>query len=336
MAPETPLPERIRSADRARALGWAALCLAALAVACSDPVSSRAPGPPGVEAQRIVSLNPSLTAILLALGAGDRLVGVDDFSARQVEEVAHLPRVGGLFNPSLEGVVALEPDAVVVVPSVEQRDLRRRLEGMRIRVLTFENIRFDQVIANIAGLGELVGRRSEAAQRIEAIRRTRSAVERVTAERTRVRMVMVIQRDPVFIVGSGSFVAEMLSAVGADNLGAEFADAYPRVALEWLLDAAPEVLLDLTPEIEEPLAYWSRWPALPAVVSGRVLRLDPERVTLPGPQLDDSLQVLAVALHGPEIVGQIEAARRAGDAAGPSAAPAAGGARTRRPGGQGG
>ena len=289
-----------------------ALCLAVLAVACGEPVSSHAPGPPGAEAQRIVSLNPSLTAILLALGAGDRLVGVDDFSARQLEEVAHLPRVGGLFNPSLEGVVALEPDAVVVVPSVEQRDLRSRLEGMHIRVLAFENIRFDQVLANIAGLGELVGRQPQAERRIETIRRTRSAVTRATAGRRRVPMIMVIQRDPIFIVGSGSFIAEMLTAVGADNLGAEFDDAYPRVAVEWLLAAAPEVLLDLTPESQEPLAYWSRWPALPAVVSGRVLRLDPERVTLPGPQLDDSLEALAIALHGPAIGGDIAAGVRTG------------------------
>ena len=289
------------------------------ALACGDSSSSSAPiGSAGetAGAQRIVSINPSLTAILLALGVGDRLVGVDDFSARQVEEVADLPRVGGLFSPNLEAVVALEPDAVVLVPSVEQRDFRSRLEALHIRVLVFENIHFDQVLENIARLGELVGRQAEAARRIVSIRQTRRAVVSLTAGRRRVRMVMVIQRDPVFIVGGGSFIDEMLWAVGADNLGAVFDVPYPRVAIEWLLDVAPDVLLDLTPEVEAPLAYWSRWPALPAVVSGRVLRLDPERVTLPGPHLDRSLEDLAVAIHGAEIAAQIETARRraAGDA----------------------
>jgi iron complex transport system substrate-binding protein len=288
------------------------------ALACGDSSSSSAPSGPAGEttgAQRIVSINPSLTAILLALGVGDRLVGVDDFSARQVQEVADLPRVGGLFNPNLEAVVALEPDAVVLVPSVEQRDFRSRLEALHIRVLTFENIHFDQVLENIARLGELVGRRVEAARRIEMIQRTRSAVASVTAERRRVRMVMVIQRDPVFIVGGGSFIDEMLSAAGADNLGSVFDVPYPRVAIEWLLAEAPDVLLDLTPEAEDPLAYWSRWPAIPAVVSRRVLRLDPERVTLPGPHLDRSLEDLAVAIHGAEIAVQIETARRAASGA---------------------
>ena len=101
----------------------ALLCLA-LVCGCEvpEPRSRAASGP-----LRVVSINPSLTAILLALGAGDSLVGIDQVSGSQQPGLAHLPRVGGLFNPSLEAVVALEPDIVIVVPSVEQRDFRGRL-----------------------------------------------------------------------------------------------------------------------------------------------------------------------------------------------------------------
>jgi iron complex transport system substrate-binding protein len=262
-------------------------------------------------ARRIVSLNPSLTAILLALGAGDALVGVDDFSARQQSAVAQLPRVGGLFNPSLEAVVALEPDLVVLVPSAEQRDFQERLESFGIALEVFPNIRFDEVLENIERLGRLVDREREARARIEAIRGTRTAVARVAARRGSPRALMILQRSPIFIVGRGSFIDEMLTAAGASNVGAGFDEPYPRVAAEWLVAAAPEVILDMSPDPEDAAGFWSRWPTIPAVAAGRVQRLEAERVTLPGPHLDRALETLAAALYGDGVLAEVEAEREA-------------------------
>src|SRR5262247_777715 len=100
-------------------------------------------------ARRIVSLNPSLTAILLALGAGERLVGVDDRSAREEPRVAGLPRVGGLFDPSLEAVVALEPDLVLAVPGAQQRDLVARMQALGIEVLELPNVTLEELLGSI-------------------------------------------------------------------------------------------------------------------------------------------------------------------------------------------
>ena len=275
------------------------------------PAGANQPGPASLPAQRIVSLNPSLTAIILALGARDLLVGVDDFSARQQPGLEGIAAVGGLFNPSLEGVVALRPDLVALVPSVEQRDFRRRLDALGIRVSVFANIRFDEVLENIDRLGGLVGREREAAARVAAVTRTRAAAVRATAGRRRPRTVLILQRDPIFIVGSGSFIDEMLGWVGGVNLGAEFDEPYPRVAAEWLVAAAPEVLIDFSPDALRGLAYWSRWPSLPAVANGRVLAIEPEKVTLPGPHLDRALELLATALHGPELGAEVARLRDA-------------------------
>ena len=88
------------------------------------------PAAGGLPARRVVSLNPSLTATLVALGAGAQLVGVDDYSARQQSAVRELPAVGGLFTPSLEAILGLAPDLVALVPSAQQRDLRARLEAL--------------------------------------------------------------------------------------------------------------------------------------------------------------------------------------------------------------
>jgi iron complex transport system substrate-binding protein len=251
-------------------------------------------------AQRVVSMNPSLTAILLALGARDVLVGVDDWSARLSPEVASLPRVGGLYSPSLEAVVALRPDLVAIVTSVEQRDFRDRLAALDIPVCVFENIAFDEVLQNIVRLGELVGRSQVAQERVAAIRRARRAAAERSAGRPHPRSLLVVQRDPLFVVGRGSFLDELLRAAGADNLGARFDEPYPRVAAEWVLAAAPEVILDASADAQDAAEWWSRWPSLPAVEQGRVVRLRQE-VTLPGPDLDRSLRELAAALRGPTV-----------------------------------
>ena len=97
-------------------------------------------------AQRVVSMNPSLTAILLAIGARSSLVGVDEFSSREQPAIADLPTVGGLYNPGLEAVVALGPDLVVLVPSAEQRDFRARLATLEIPFLELNPVRFEIVV----------------------------------------------------------------------------------------------------------------------------------------------------------------------------------------------
>jgi iron complex transport system substrate-binding protein len=249
-------------------------------------------------ARRIVSMNPSLTRILVALGARDALVGVDEFSARQEPAVASLPRVGGLYDPSLEAVVALSPDLVVLVPSREQRDFRARLEALHLPVLALDPVGFGQVLDTIRTLGERTGREAEALARIDAVTRTREAVRRATAGRPRPRVVFVLTREPLFIVGRGSFLDEMIAMAGAENLGAALGENWPRTSLEWLVAAAPEVILDSDSDALPARDYWAHFPSLPAVAEGRVVALPAGEVTLPGPDLDRALVKLARALHG--------------------------------------
>lgn len=297
MLPPAPQPRRVR----VRRI--AALVLLLSAAAASAAASDVASAPPS--AKRIVSLNPSLTAILVALGAAGLLVGVDDYSAEMTPEVAHLPRVGGLYSPSLEAVVALTPDIVVLVPSAEQRDFRERVESFGVRVAVFDNIRFDQVLENIERLGALSDQRAAARRRIEAIERTRAAAVVVTSGRAQPRVLVVLQHDPIFVVGSGSFMSDMLDRLGSNNLGAEFADPYPRVDVEWVVAKGPEVLIDLSPDADGARAYWERWPSIPAVEDDRVLELPAALVSMPGPWLDRALLVLAAGLYGDEAAEQI-------------------------------
>jgi ABC-type Fe3+-hydroxamate transport system substrate-binding protein len=261
------------------------------------------------DAPRIVSLNPSLTSILVAIGAASSLVGVDDYSAGQIAEVADLPRVGGLFSPSLEAVVSLRPDWVVLVPSAEQRDFQNRLGELGIPVVSFENLHFDEVLANIERLGALVGRSPQAGERIEAIRRTRRVARRLTRGRDEPGVLLILQRDPLYVVGRGNFIEEMLTGLGGRNLAGGFEGAYPRVAVEWVVEQRPDVLIDLSPGVEDPLAHWSRWPSIPAVASGRVVAISAEWVSMPGPYLDRAIETLAGSLYGEEVAARIRSER---------------------------
>ncbi len=299
---------------------------AASAAARDEPPAPRvaAPGEPSARARwpRLVSLNPSLTAIVARLGASAALVGVDDYSVRVEPALADRPRVGGLFDPSLEAVMALRPERVLVVAGLEQASHGEALRRLGLEVEVFENERYEQVLANIERIGRLVDREAQAGERIAAIRALRAAVERAVAGRPRPRTVIVLDRSPLYLVGGETFLDELLQAVGAQNLGAEVARGYPRGSLEWLVAAGPELLIDLSPQAEaeaaggaasaagdtDALAFWSRWPSLPAVKSGRVLALDATRVSLPGPDLDRALRDLAVAVHGAGITAPIERA----------------------------
>src|SRR5678815_4179001 len=99
---------------------------------------------------RVVTLSPSLTAILLALDARDSIVGVDDSSAQAEPRVRDLPRVGGLFNPSVESIVALRPSLVTLVPGAQQRDLQERLAALGIDVLALPNIGYEDVVRSVS------------------------------------------------------------------------------------------------------------------------------------------------------------------------------------------
>ena len=233
----------------------------------------------GTPAQRVISLNPSLTAMLLAIDAREVLVGVDEFSARQQPDVADLPRVGGLYNPSLERVVALEPDLVMLVPSAEQRGFRERLEELSIPVLAVDPVSFADVADVVERVGARVGASERAAQRAGAMRAMRERVAAAVAGRPLVPTVLVLQREPLFVAGAGTFVDDMLRAAGARNLGAAFDSTWPRVSREWLIAAAPEVLVDASRDPQSAAKFWARWSSIPAVANGRVHRAIRQDVT---------------------------------------------------------
>ncbi|MFP6656439.1 MAG: helical backbone metal receptor [Myxococcota bacterium] len=288
--------------DRIRVISWLAFLWLMPGLVLSVPAAIASP-------PRLVSLNPSLSAIVLRLGAGESLVGVDEMSARLMPELASLPRVGGLFDPGYESIVSLRPDRVLLVAGIDQQTHAARLEKLGLEVEIYRNQRLDEVLENIERLGALLDRDHQAGERIDQILAMRRAVSTACMNLPRPRIVAVVDRSPLFIVGGQTFLDEMLEVVGADNLGRQLAEGYPRASIEWLISSRPALLLDMTPGATRANEFWSRWPSIPAVAAGRVVDVDASRISLPGPDLDRALHSLAVAVHGEQIESAILRAR---------------------------
>ncbi len=171
---------------------------------------------------------------------------------------------------------------------------------MGIPVLELDPTSFEDVLRSIEMLGARVGRPETARMRVSEIRQAKREVERAARDRKRPRTVLVLQRDPLYVVGRGSFIDEMLVAAGADNVAGSLAEPYPRAGLEWLVAAAPDLILDAASDPEPAAAYWSRWGSLPAVKAHRIVAVDAGLVTLPGPALDRALVALSRAIQGVE------------------------------------
>jgi iron complex transport system substrate-binding protein len=274
----------IRFAKKRRS--WIAVVLAGILwlAACGRDDASRSTG----EAARIVSLYPTATEILFALGAGERVVGRSSW-CEYPPEALDLPALGDAVSVSAESVIALRPD-LVLVASGSQEEALARLEG-RTNVLRVAADGMHDVRVLIVDLARRTGRRDEGMKLVDAIDLALLAARNRAATRERVRVVFVVQREPLVVAGRGSYVDELLETVGAVNVAADAPGQWPALSEESLVKRAPEVILDGA--TTDPGDFWSRFP-------GRaVVRPVRETVVLrPGPRLPEALLVLERLVTG--------------------------------------
>jgi len=285
---------------------WAAAPSAILALllfcsGCDSPSSDPSPRP---SPRRIVSLTPALTEILFALGLGDRVVGVTSY-CDWPPEARSKPKVGGYVNPSVEAIVDLSPDLVLVSPNAGNREsaLAVRDAGLRVEVLPAETLA--ETFDAIEGVGRLCGVEREADALAASLRARLDAVAARVGTAPRVRTLFCIQLEPIVAAGPGTLPGELLEIAGGENVVGS--DRYPRLGIETVVAAAPEVILqsrmdDGDRSVGDETAFWSRWPTIPAVANGRV-RVVPGDLTLrPGPRVVEGAERLAAILH-PTLAG---------------------------------
>jgi iron complex transport system substrate-binding protein len=254
--------------------------------------------PPAAPARRVVALAPSVTDVVLALGLGDRIVGVTTLDDNR--EVAHLPRIGGYLDPNPEAVVGLQPDLVVWVTNGTAAGAVRKIAEISrasrrpFPILALQIDGIADVLAAPGAIAAALGERGrgeklarELAERVEAVRRR-------AAGRAPARVLFVVGREPLIVAGRKSFAEELLRVCGARNV-VEGDVPWPVYPLEKAVADDPDVVVDAAPQ-EAPEGI-RRLAAIPAVRRGAVVRLADDDLIRPGPRMVRGLDALCRGIH---------------------------------------
>jgi iron complex transport system substrate-binding protein len=251
-------------------------------------------------ARRIVSLVPSATETLLALGARGALVGRNDFDKGM--GIDSLPSVGGGMDPSLERLVALRPDVVVGWNAGSDPAARQRIEALGIRLFALKTEDTTDVFRAVRSLGALTGRRTSADSLSASMRRGLADVAASVAGKPRPRVFFVVWNDPPMTAGPRTYVAQLIGVAGGTNTFADAARQWPTVSLEEIVRRDPDVVV--LPQGEKGAAASIAalrgapgWRELRAMKDGHAVTVPADLVNRPGPHIAEAARALAAALH---------------------------------------
>jgi cobalamin transport system substrate-binding protein len=266
------------------------------------------PGPgPGVSAQsvpqRIVSLIPSTTEMLFAMGAGPRVIGVSNFD-RYPPEALTRAKVGGLIDPDVERIISLKPDLVVVYGT--QTDLRTQMDRARIPVFSYQHAGLADITQTIRELGARVGNVKESSELASRIEADIAEVSKRVAGRPRPRTLLVFGRDAdtlrgIYASGAVGFLHDMLEAAGGANVFADVKRQSIQATSELAIARAPEVIIEIGADTSSSkgrnIRAWDALGSVPAVKNKRIYLLPGDSMMNPGPRISESVRRIAEALH---------------------------------------
>jgi iron complex transport system substrate-binding protein len=248
-------------------------------------------GPPApAQVRRVVTLAPSLSEIVLALGAGDRLVGVTRFD--DDPRTSKLPRIGGYNDPQPEAVLAVKPDLVLAEPAPANRGPVETLARLGVPVDAFPLTTVAEIEESISGIGQVLGVSARGATLRAELEHARvSAREQAARSGRRVRALLVFGLDPLVVAGPQSFAGELLEDAGGENAAGTGATPFFRMSAEAAVRAAPDLIV---------LCGVDAAPGRPPIAGLGQTRTTSLRSTAllhPGPRLPEALGDLAAALR---------------------------------------
>jgi len=248
---------------------------------------------------RIVSLAPSVTEILFAIGAGDQLVGVTEFCDFP-SEATHKQKIG-YANPNLEAVTALRPDLVLTPKEFLKPDLLTKLEHLKVPVFVMAATTVEDIFAHLSTIGRMLDRSAAADEVTTTLRRRLAELKSRMEGVPPVRVLYVLNSQPLITVGPGSFIDQLITMAGGLNVAAKSGMPYPRLSMEVVLQQDPEVLIFPVGKTEgisaEEQQAWRQWPTITAVARGRLHQISADLLNRPGPRIVQALELLADILH---------------------------------------
>jgi len=231
--------------------------------------------------------------MLFAAGAAEQLVAVSEYSDWP-EEAKSLPRIGDAFRLDYERIVALAPSVAVVWATGTPAGVTERLESLGIKVVGIPTHRLDDIAVGLETLGELAGTEEVAARAAAGFRERIAALRENYRARGMLKVFVQIDDAPLYTVGGGHLITEIVELCGGENVFADAADLALPVDLESVLARAP--LAILSADDGDPVEYWARFPEMAAVARGNVFRAPADKLSRPSPRIAEGAEEVCALL----------------------------------------
>lgn len=252
-----------------------------------------------VRPERIISLAPSLTEIIYAVGAGDRLVGNTTY-CDYPQEAKFVAKVGDTLQPNIESIVALRPQLILVSTASQLEAFTKQLDERGIAFYVTDPRDLEGVFRSINALGDLLNERERATQVVQDLRARSSTIEEKVKARELVTVFYQVSAEPLYTAGRESFITDLIRRAGGQSVTADVAGAWLRYSDEAALAARPEAIIMPTGDSMGAAANADIAASLrksPAAQNNRIYRINGDYLSRPGPRLVEGLEQMARALH---------------------------------------
>jgi iron complex transport system substrate-binding protein len=247
---------------------------------------------------RIVSLAPSITETLFALGAGHLLVGATTF-CDYPPQAQKIPRVGSFMNPSIEAILARKPDLVIGIPERLDRQRAARIEQLGLNFLSVKISTVNELFETISLLAKVVRKESAAKALLKSLRTQIADVKDQVSGAARRRVLVIVGYQPLIAAGAGGYIDDLISLAGGVNVAASAQQPWPVLSMEFVVAQAPEVIIEagMGSERKTKETRWQDLGSLPAVRQARVHTYPSDKILRPGPRVGQALEELARLIH---------------------------------------
>jgi iron complex transport system substrate-binding protein len=258
------------------------------------------------EVHRIVSMAPDLTEILFALRLDDEIVGVTIDSDYPPPAVLK-SKIGTFWQPNIEAVIAARPDLVITLGFDQQKDTAERLKRIGYNCLTIDVWKVSDLFEAIEKIGIATGRQQQATKLANDIRSNLDRLSNLVGTQNKIKVLWVVQREPLRIAGRDTFVNELIELAGGENAIGPTLHKYPPIGAEQVIASDAEVIIepamgqqDIAMQQISAFNYWSRFKNLPAVINKKIFVIPGDTVSRLGPRIYDGTEIIAKCLR-PEL-----------------------------------
>jgi iron complex transport system substrate-binding protein len=224
-------------------------------------------------ARRIVSLAPSVTELAFDAGAGDRLVGVVEYSDFPAQ-AKKIMRVGDAFQVDFEKILALRPDLILTWEPGTPAATVERLRAFGLNVVAIHTAHLADIARAVRRIGELADTRSMAEEQARRFEEATATLQHTYSQREPVSMLLEIQHQPLYTISGEQIMSEIITGCGGRNIFADLRQLTPTVSIEAVIAANPQAIITLDEEARNPIGNWSQWSSVTAVKDDNVFKLE--------------------------------------------------------------